>query len=224
MGFTPLPLPSPHKPQPAPHEGGQGGEGDGRQARHGGRAGHGGQATGGGGGGGLEQISYDPLTAVNHLQLGMGAAGEAAARARARREADDWAEGAGSGAGAKGPNMVSYGLRTGLNILTEGAASTFTAIMAVGAGAAKKTTHRNTQHPRTATCNAVAATWGLNLTCYLGKFSLQVGRPGSGVGVAAGPQDRETEGGAEGQTRHGGSGAGGQGRQACYRLVTSWEV
>jgi hypothetical protein len=59
---------------------------------------------------------------------------------------------------------------------------------------------------------------GMNLTNELAKLSLQVGRPG-GVGSTAGPQDRHTAGGEEGEGGHGAGGAGGGGRPVA-KLTT----
>jgi hypothetical protein len=83
--------------------------------------------------------------------------------------------------------------------------------VAVGTASTKETSHDHTHHPHTRPASTVYAPGGMNLTNELAKLSLQVGRPG-GVGSAAGPQDRHTAGGEEGESSHS---AGGGGRAAA---------
>jgi hypothetical protein len=97
-------------------------------------------------------------------------------------------------------------------VLTEGAAGTFAAVMAVGAASTKETRHRHTHCPRTRPCLAVSALDSIYLTNNLAKQSLQIGGSG-GVQCAAGPQDRGAGRGQQRQRCHGAGWAGGEGRQ-----------
>jgi len=100
----------------------------------------------------------------------------------------------------------------GLVIHTERAATSFTAIMAVGTASSKEARHDHTLRPHARPPCTVCTPRDTNLTSCLAKFGLQVGGPG-GVGGAAGPQDRDSEGGEGSQAnriarRPGGEGGG----------------
>jgi hypothetical protein len=77
-------------------------------------------------------------------------------------------------------------------LLTERAASSFTAIVAVNTTTTEVAGNSHAQGPLTRTTHAMSTTQGLDLTSYLAKLCLQVGRTG-GVRVPARARNRESK-------------------------------